>query len=333
MSENNLTIRFYKPGDELQINRLFASAFHINRSREEWVWKFQNNPMGSSIIVIGEIEDKIVAHIAAVPVGIKMGDKFYLCYQSLDSMADPLFNSRLIFMRVFRRLQEEIKNMGQVHFGFPNKKAHGLLTKKRIGENDLGKVDIFCIKLREVSSYMPAPGLEEFNLQEINEFDDRFTCLWRDLSSLFKIKLIRDKEYLNWRYIYKPDNDYKVFASGDGGITGYIVLKVYESNGQKIGSIMDLFAPDDSLLCGNMLKNALVYFKSLKVDLIVCYHRNRFLSQCLLKLGFSPVSDRDYEDVFSQMWLIGSNFSLCIPNELFLDESSWSLMMGDTDWM
>jgi hypothetical protein len=333
MHDKDLTIRLYRPGDESQINRIFEAAFHINRSLEEWRWKFQDNPLGKSIIVVGEIDNEIVAHIAAIPVGIKFGNQNFICYQSLDSMSDPQVNKKLIFPRVFKEMQEKIKSMQQIHFGFPNNKAHSLLTNKRIGEVDIGKLDVYSVELSILSSLFPVIGQRKFNLLEINEFDDRFTRLWERLSVIYKIAIIREKRYLNWRYLYKPDNDYKIFALGKNEIIGYIVLKVFESNGLKIGSIIDLLAHREPTVYSGILSNALAYLNSRKVDLVVCYHKDKFLKQYLSGFGFAPTSERDYCGVFAQMRLIGSNFSSQVPNELFSGESNWFLMMGDSDWM
>lgn len=333
MPDKDLIVRSYRPGDEFQINRLFEKVFHINRSLEEWRWKFQNNPLGKSIIIVGEIKNKIAAHIAAIPVSVKFGDQNFICYQSLDSMSDHQVNKKLIFPRVFKEMQERIKSLQQIHFGFPNNKAHSLLTNKRIGEVDIGKINIYSAKLSAILSLSPKMDQREFNLLEINEFDDRFTRLWKKLSVDYKITIIRERQYLNWRYFCKPGNDYKIFALGGNEITGYIVLKVFENNGLKIGGIIDLFVHREATACNNMLRNAIVYLNSREVDLVVCYHRDKFLNQCLSGFGFTPTSETDYCGAFPQMWLIGSNFSSQIPNELFSDASNWFLMMGDSDWM
>lgn len=333
MHSKDLTIRFYRSGDESQINRLFEAVFHINRSIEEWRWKFQDNPLGKSVIIVGELDNKIVAHSAAIPIAVKIGDEILICYQSLDSMSDPATYKKFIFPRVFKRMQEEAKNMQQIYFGLTNKKAHALLTSKRLRVMDIGKIDIFSAKLSAIFSSFPGIKQCEFNLTEVNEFDDRFTYLWGDLSSAYKIAVIREREYLNWRYVGKPNNNYNIFASENNGIKGYIVLKIFESNGLKIGSIIDLFVSRDPMVCSNILGNALVYFNSKKVDLVVCYHRDKFLSQCLLEFGFSAISDTDYEGVFSQMWLVGRNFCPQVHDEMFMGSLNWFFMMGDSDWM
>jgi hypothetical protein len=333
MQNEDLTIRFYKPGDESQINKLFKAAFHINRSLGEWRWKFQNNPLGRSIIVVGELDYKIVAHFAAIPIGLKIGDADFICYQGSDSMTDSANDTRLIFAQVFMRMQKKIESMLRVHFGFPNKKAHDLITNKLMKGRSIGKIDILSAKLNAVFASYPAIGKREFNLSEVNEFDDRFTHLWKELAPVYKVAVIREREYLNWRYVSKPNNNYKIFALGNSEIKGYIVLKVFENNGVKIGSIIDLLAPRDSTILNNMLESTFIYFNSSRVDLVVCYHRDKFLSQFLSKAGFSVISDSDYGGAFSQMWLAGSNFCPQVHNKIFLNGLNWFVMMGDSDWM
>lgn len=333
MHDRDLIIRFYKPGDELKINKLFKVAFNIDRSLEEWRWKFQNNPLGKSIVIVGELDDKIVTHFAVIPIGIKIGNDNFICYQGSDSMADPTIDTKLVFAQVFIKMQKKIESMSRIHFGFINKKAHALITNKLMRGRSISKIDIFSAKLNTIFTSYPAVGRRKFNLSEVDRFDDRFTHLWKELAPLYKVAIIRKSKYLNWRYVSKPNNNYKIFALGDSEIKGYIVVKVFKSNGIRIGNIIDLFAPRDSKIINNILENALIYFNSKRVDLVVCYHKDRFLSQCLLGVGLSATSDTNYEKVFSQMWLGGSNFCPRVSDKIFLDKLRWFVMMGDSDWI
>ena len=66
--------------------------------------------------------------------------------------------------------------------------------------------------------------LSEIGIKRIDSFDDRFdafgenACLKRNMT-------IRDKKYLTWRYIDKPNSNYIIYvAEKEGKVFGYIVL-------------------------------------------------------------------------------------------------------------
>jgi GNAT superfamily N-acetyltransferase len=57
---DNIVIREYQPGDEIQIIRLYNQEYKACKTIEEFEWEFLNNPLGQAIIVVAENKGDII---------------------------------------------------------------------------------------------------------------------------------------------------------------------------------------------------------------------------------------------------------------------------------
>ena len=77
----------------------------------------------------------------------------------------------------------------------------------------------------------------------VSRFDERINHLWTRVSNQHNIMVVRNKDYLNWRYIAVPDVDYLVcLAEKAGEILGYIILRCIQREYRKVGIIFDILA-------------------------------------------------------------------------------------------
>jgi|WetSurMetagenome_2_1015567.scaffolds.fasta_scaffold08482_4 hypothetical protein len=98
------------------------------------------------------------------------------------------------------------------------------------------------LKLREIPSYLQSSkGIE---ILEIDKFDDRFDSFFENVSGQLGITIIRTKDYLNWKFVDKPFNNYRRYIAFDrkGELSGYMVTKKETVEGVKRGKILDIFA-------------------------------------------------------------------------------------------
>ena len=83
-------IRRYKDGDEAKINELFRVVFNVDRSLDEWKWKFREGPLGHlSSIHLAYDGERIVGQYAVVAAKFKCGDREVVAVQPVDNMIDP----------------------------------------------------------------------------------------------------------------------------------------------------------------------------------------------------------------------------------------------------
>ena len=84
------------------------------------------------------------------------------------------------------------------------------------------------------------------------EFDD----FWRSTLRRNKSSLVKDKNWLIWRYQIHPENNYKIFTiQSDGLLQGWLVLKIEQSKIRKTITICDwLYTLNTTLWMAFMLK-------------------------------------------------------------------------------
>jgi len=99
--DDNIIIRFYKPGDEEQIIQLLDLVFHgwphydiPCPSINHWIWKFKENPTKKYNIAVAEFEKNIVACDHGFYTKIKLGQNTQLCRQGVDAAVHPNYRGR-----------------------------------------------------------------------------------------------------------------------------------------------------------------------------------------------------------------------------------------------
>lgn len=162
--------------------------------------------------------------------------------------------------------------------------------------------------------------LKECSIKRVTRFDRRFDDFWKNVSENYRIAVVREHEYLNWRYFSKPNTQYMVFvAEGKSKILGYIILQVKK----KAGYIIDIFAYPDGRVIASLLSETLRYFKRERVGWVTCLTTGSILLYRVLReRGFIPIP--------SECPLIARINSPQIPEKLIRDTSNWYITMGDS---
>lgn len=225
-TSREIEVRTYQPGDEHGILDLFNEVFGADspqapkRTLEHWRWEFERNPAGMQIVVGVEPGGRIVAHYACLPAFVRLRGEVRVCGQGVDSVVHPDYRRGLkregAFLKVARRYFEiygrpEVNAFG---YGFPNRKAF------RIGVRMLGYTPVASpvrtvarnlINFRddrEVSAGADPTG----DVVRVSAFDERVDRLWRRVEERFPMAIVRDRRYLQWRYLDCPSVRYEVFA-------------------------------------------------------------------------------------------------------------------------
>jgi len=169
-------------------------------------------------------------------------------------------------------------------------------------------------------------GARKSNLlcREIESFDARFDELWERVAGTHSIAIMRNRDYLNWRYSHHSSRHYRILcAESNGALKGYIVLLP----GQVV-RIMDLLATDEG--AADFLIRSAVDYASRQKSAVVAVRlpeRNYYL-QAFRRNGFYLVPER-----LSPRGLLGfwpnSKFE---EIELLKDVGNWFMMEGDWDW-
>jgi hypothetical protein len=175
-----------------------------------------------------------------------------------------------------------------------------------------------------VTSRASPPKNTDIKVEEVFSFDERINQFWEKASKLKNIMIVKDMKYLNWRYVAKPGNEYRIFmAKKQQEITGYIVLKLIKSIRSR-GIIVDfLTLPGEDTTAKLLITRAIQCFKEDGAATIFCWMlKDTPYYGILKKLGF--VRRRG-------PGMYGGSANPNIPKEFVLNPANWYYVMGDGD--
>ena len=347
-------VRQYQPGDEEGIRQLVQVVHPARQDTVEyWEWQFKNNPAGFAEIWLAVVGERVVGQYVIIPMRLKIRGRDVLGSLSLDTITHPDYRRQGMFEVLARHTYESAGRRGlHITFGVPNELSYPGFVRKlewfdiariawmrrvldfrrlaasRIRNRFVAGVGggaanlLFNLRYRD---FVPAPG-SDLHVDRIESFDDRFDDLWAKASSSLTVAVVRDKEYLNWRYVDKPGREYVILAASRGRqLAGYAVLKPVKS-ARGHGYIVDLFTvPSDEPAAQALVSSAMRYFRREGIALASCWTlENCPHYQVLKKAGFlrrktfTPLGARLNTGAVSQSTLS--------------DAGNWFYAMGDNDW-
>lgn len=318
-------VRMYQKGDEIGYNKLMNLVFPGSRQDlRRWRWEFKENPFGF-LEVFAECGQHIVGHMGLTFVDVKIGDKIVKGAQAVDLAVHPRFRRQGMFLEMGKTLMERARKEGvPFSYGVPNEPAyHGHLKYgwSYAGEIPVlvnfltlqGLLKLFLARMRLslmsgkfkqfisfakslaglIPSFLSAQhehlNPENLQIRLVLSFDTRIDDLWKDVSKDYKLAVVREKKYLNWRYVEKPDSNYVLYlAEKDHRPEGYMVLSISKPHPLKprAGYIVDIFARSKMVFDG-LIRSAIEYFHQEKADLIITWMMKYHLPyRCLVKHGF-----------------------------------------------
>ena len=321
-----MKIREYQPGDEQQILEmdwlLFPDPWN-KRNLDNWFWKYMgNNPAGKAIVYVMEHEGKIIVHFAVVPYRVRVLGQDVLGSHSIGSMVDPKYQGKGLIKFVADKLFEEAVGRGiAFSYGFPNDLAYEL-HKKLMGYGDIAQI-YTMEKPTEPKAEQKQPA-ESFKFKPIIKFDGSVDQLWDQAKDSYKIAVIRDAVFLNWRYLARPDQKYYAFGAYEGQqLVGYVILKLYQDDKVLKGHIIDIFSlPERREIAEFLVSKSEEYFSQKKTNIESAWVTGSDLYNSVL-------ADRRFKPVRPRPLICRLNLDQD-KNQSMLDGENWYFTMGDT---
>lgn len=334
MSE--LTIRWYRPGDEQAILRTFNLVFrevcgpdYVDRTLAQWQWAYLQNPMGHRISLAVAADGTIASQYAGMPFryDTPWGEQRFV--HCVDSMTHPAFRQGLqtksLFVETCMPFWDHCKAIGDMLFyGFPVDAAF------RIGQRYLKYVLMTTIDylIRDVAAAplaVPA-GIEVAKVDTVPaDVGGLYDVVRAEKACLLR----RDYRYLMWRYVHNPQGaDYELWTARRGGrLVGLLVLKPGSGLAPDSATIADWLASERDVDAADAL-------------LAVATRRQHEQGKQRLLTVFAPWShewrhlqQRGFVPAPSATWL-GRRLvhNLCVPQVTpeFL-AANWWYALGDSD--
>lgn len=311
-------VRKFRDEDKEPMIALFEEVWTkelTDKLREMWEWKYEKNPHdpaeGNKTLVL-ERDGRIIGMLGLLSGLVKLKGRTLPVLWAIDFAVHPDFRGggfRLLGW-VKKGYSSDVQ-LGIVTVGRPyefyKKMQFPLLFSFSIFKNIMNPKSFFqkkssnkafilliSILFKFVSGFLSLFKThlkdKDISVSKISGFDDRFDELWKEASEDYTICMVRDKDFLNWRFFERPDREYTIFtAEKREKILGYIVLHHKVEDNKRYGSIIDLFTQkNDKKILQCLITKALDYFKSERVDIASCAISPEcgFYRNVLIKNGF-----------------------------------------------
>jgi len=208
-----------------------------------------------------------------------------------SSVRELKFSHRITNLARIRDIDKQIEAM-------PIKNT--LLMKKGYQAIELlNKIKNFFIKSPK--------KISDIKISEINNFDHRINEFWDEISDQYDYIIVRDMEYLNWRYCDPRGGDFIIHLAEDNDIIlGFSVLIINRyKNDYPVGFIVDLLALKDRLdVVDSLLSKAVDYFDANNINII----------------NYQIVKNHPYEAIFKKHGFVDSRIRTYIFNDFEGDE-------------
>lgn len=354
--KKSFEIRDYKPGDEAAICALFEKVFGKPMGKTEslrhWQWEFLENPAGGLFVKLAWDGDKLVGQYTASSVRMYANGRNFTAALSHDTMTEPKYGGLGIFRNTAEAVYMALTNAGQRFiYGFPNRNSiHGFKKNLNWLQIMSAPVNIRPVRVTKNIARKIFPGERSskkegvflnttalpflksgvYNLRIETEFGDWADELWQRCRDQHTLWVVRDKNYLNWRYVTKPENKYHIVSVWQGfQPVGYVVIASTNMSFGDSVFVMDFlvdlnFKDAADLLIRyvvNVAKKNECAFAS-----VLLAPGSKYLHIFRRKL-FLPLP----ESLFPQPLYFGARCFDASMNKLVNDPKAWSISWGDND--
>ena len=225
--KDQVFLRVYRDGDELDILSMFQRVFQSNRTMAHWKWKFRDNPFGNHNIALAVTKDGfLAAHFCgyAVPLYSSVGGgKEFCLLQVGDTMTHPDFRrmglgstsvlTRVTTYFINKFCVDNVPYMYGYNTGHIRKFGERFLGYRYLSPipyhvSDLNRLDrsplTFLGKLKKRLSF--------FTVKRVTRIGADFDRFFKRASKHYGLLLKRDATYLKWRYLDCPDHVHQLFS-------------------------------------------------------------------------------------------------------------------------
>ena len=213
-----LILRNYTEDDKLKVVELLKRGLTKEFTLERWNWLHHNNVTLGSHIVIAEYDDRIVGTVAAIKKKFRYNEDHFIGGRHLDPVVDTSMRGKGVFTKMLHTLNE-LCNDVDFSYTFPN--AASFRGFAKTGYTSIGPIfmplcqlNFWGVPLKEKLRFMKTGAKIIRNTQMTVETDE-FHAL-KSLKPLFptnKYALLRDYNYIKWRYADSPIKSYEVLVT------------------------------------------------------------------------------------------------------------------------
>jgi GNAT superfamily N-acetyltransferase len=236
-------------------------------------WMYERNPGGKALEFVTLNKGLSSGHIAAVPLRYQLGSRMTRGCMAINAITHPEYRGKGIFIILHDLLNRRCAEAGiEFTFGYANLNSEkGCL--RHLAYRELGRFPLWLLPFRlprilaardpkpaawlRTAARLASPAARAWSLarrphrvggiavEPIREFGPEFDRLWGSARGSYNNILVRDRAFLDWRFVQPPTRRYEILAARKNGrLLGYLASTTSKVQGLTWAMIMDLFVPD-----------------------------------------------------------------------------------------
>lgn len=353
---SGLSVGWFDRAQENDVLGLYRETFDVTPAEGYLSWKYLDHPHTFNAATVAYHSEELVGALGAVPKRIKIRDAVVYGTHELDMMVKKDYRDRGTFFELFRFRVSRAAELGIAMSIGMNDRLLRALAERFLGYRDVDMIPQF-VRILDTTHYtrqrfggrlagliakipialyfgmldlssrfVSRLSCAGFEVRRIDRFSGEFDELWSRLSPSIDIAVVRDSEYLNWRYVDNPARDFEMLSARDrsGTLCGYIVYALLEGS-ENQGIILELMtAPGSASAARLLIDRALSDMKSRRMKMAVswAFPEQRNVG-ALLSAGFVMRE----QNLFLQI----RNLSNDIDQNFISDRRNWFISIGDND--
>ena len=276
-------IRRFRDGDEPGVLDLLAASLGGGplgyRSPEFFRWKHHSGPFGPSVMLVAELEGRIVGLRAFMRWRLRSGGRTLSAVRAVDTATHPDHQRTGVFSRLTRTALDSLEGVDLV-FNTPNPQS--LPGYVKLGWRVTGTLPV-AVRVRRPLRFArrmawggggdrpPAapPVAAEPAAEALADAEATSLLLADACAGDAGLTTPRDPEYLGWRYASAPGLDYRaVVEERSGRLRGLAIFRVRRRGRLWESAVTELIAlPGERAVARRLLHRV---SKAARVDHVIC---------------------------------------------------------------
>lgn len=241
----------YEPAHRPGLYALMRDVWGSYMPEEEFDWWYERNPVRPGTISLAVHGDRVAGMLAMSYARMQLDGREALAAFAIDGATHPDFRGQGIFQALELENERRAAEIGaDVAVGFTNPMAGPILVG-RVGWQDVRRLRLWARVLRPLAVLRrrsPAAGglklrAARGGVQPLESFGTEAEDVVRNAAANYPDHVVRDVDYLNWRYAESPRRYRCLGAFRDGRLVAFAVLGHKLHGRISAAYVADLVAP------------------------------------------------------------------------------------------
>ena len=323
LKRNDIKSLLKSINENKKINYLNLSSA---KTLKEWIWQYKLLPSAKSYCYLAKYKKKIIGYYHIPVFKFRINKENYLIGNAQDVGVINNFRRKGIFKELSNFALKDISNKIDLIYTFPNKYSIQNFIKNKFS---LIKTLSIFFKPNLFFLSKKTPLEKKDKILVLSKLNNELLNLFKKFSLNHQLHLIRDKRFLNWRYLNTPKGKIKIaLLKSKGEIKSAIFYRYKVVFGLRFIIILDYAFKENSKYF-SLLVNNLNKFLNLKDE-------KKNLG--FIISGLSNDINKTFSNDFYKLPLFLTPRKILLLSKVFnnkinkdLKNKSWLVTLGDWD--